>query len=215
MRKHSKVEAEYLLEAIQSAPTCDGLGEVTSLTKRETAVAELTGQGLSNKHIAQKLGISEHTVKNHLFHIFDKLNVANRIELLFLMVKGRDAHFEDWLSRIFSEHGSVAPAMLAAADAGLPAAQLMLGMAHLRGDGVEQDNHAAYHWLRLAAVNSARVVEESRSAIDQLKSCMDSAEIEYLEQKISGQTQVRPAAKLNSGKRELGPALSAFAKAAS
>jgi two-component system, NarL family, nitrate/nitrite response regulator NarL len=65
-------EAEYLLEAIQSAPTCDGLGEVTSLTKRETAVAELTGQGLSNKQIAQVLGISEHTVKNHLFHIFDK-----------------------------------------------------------------------------------------------------------------------------------------------
>lgn len=51
-------EAEYLLEAIESAPTCDGLGEMTSLTKRERKVAELTAQGFSNKHIAREFGIS-------------------------------------------------------------------------------------------------------------------------------------------------------------
>jgi len=56
--------------------------------------------------------------------------------------------------------------VIVAADAGLPAPQLMLGMAHLQGDGIEQDNRAAY-WLRVAAVNSAGVLEECRGAIDQ------------------------------------------------
>jgi two-component system, NarL family, nitrate/nitrite response regulator NarL len=191
-------EAEYLLEAIQSAPTCDGLGEVTSLTKRETAVAERAGQGLSNKQIAQALGISEHTVKNHLFHIFDKLNVANRLELLFLMVKGRDMQYQELARRFFSDQKPAVPAIVAAAEAGFPTAQFMLGMAHLQGGGVEQDNRAAYHWLRLAAVNSARVLEESRGAIDQLKSHMDSAEIQCLEQQISTENQALPKAKLNS-----------------
>jgi hypothetical protein len=62
----------------------------------------------------------------------------------------------------------------------------MLGMALLRGDGVEQDKRAAYHWLRLAAVNSARVLEECRGAIDQLKSGLDSAELQNLERKFLG-----------------------------
>jgi hypothetical protein len=88
-------------------------------------------------------------------------------------------------------------------------------MAHLQGGGVEQDNRAAYHWLRLAAVNSARVLEESRGAIDQLKSHMDSAEIQCLEQQISTENQALPKAKLNSGKEPLRPALSHFRKAAS
>jgi DNA-binding CsgD family transcriptional regulator len=76
----------------------------TSLTKREISVAELTGQGLSNKQIARELRISEHTVKNHLFHIFAKLNVANRVELLFLMVKGRNARYGE-LAQFFWGEG--------------------------------------------------------------------------------------------------------------
>jgi DNA-binding NarL/FixJ family response regulator len=54
-------------------------------------VVHHAAQGKTNKAIARELGLSEHTVKNYLFHVFDKLGVSNRIELLFyLTTKGED-----------------------------------------------------------------------------------------------------------------------------
>ena len=55
---------------------------IEQLSKRELDVARLVADGLSNKDIAVKLGISEHTVRNYLFHIFDKLGVSTRVELV-------------------------------------------------------------------------------------------------------------------------------------
>jgi len=39
-------------------------------------------EGLSNREIARNLDLSEHTIKNYLFRIFDKLGVSSRTELL-------------------------------------------------------------------------------------------------------------------------------------
>lgn len=52
-----------------------------SLTPREAEVSRLVATGLSNKHIARELGISEGTVKLHLHKIFQKLGVSNRVRL--------------------------------------------------------------------------------------------------------------------------------------
>ncbi len=41
----------------------------------------LVSQGFKNKEMAQKMFISEQTVKNHLHNIFDKLEVSDRLEL--------------------------------------------------------------------------------------------------------------------------------------
>ena len=41
---------------------------------------ELVAQGYRNKEIAEKLFISEQTVKNHLHNIFDKLGVSDRLD---------------------------------------------------------------------------------------------------------------------------------------
>ncbi len=51
------------------------------LTKREYEIADNLYQGLSNKAIAQKLFISEKTVKTHISHIFKKLGIKHRYEL--------------------------------------------------------------------------------------------------------------------------------------
>jgi len=52
-----------------------------SLTDREREVIRWTANGMTNKEIANQLGISDHTVKTHLSHIFGKLKVGRRILL--------------------------------------------------------------------------------------------------------------------------------------
>jgi two-component system nitrate/nitrite response regulator NarL len=54
--------------------------EESPLTPRETEILTLIGQGLSNKAVARRLGISVHTVKFHLEALFDKLGAASRAE---------------------------------------------------------------------------------------------------------------------------------------
>jgi len=50
------------------------------LSAREEEVLHLLAKGLSNRDMATILMLSEHTVRNHLFHIFDKLGVSSRME---------------------------------------------------------------------------------------------------------------------------------------
>ena len=47
------------------------------LTPREESVVRLVVQGMVNREIARELHLSDHTVKNYLFRIFDKLGVSN------------------------------------------------------------------------------------------------------------------------------------------
>jgi len=50
------------------------------LTRRETEVLGLVGEGLANKQIARRLGIGERTVKAHLTSIFQRLGVTDRVQ---------------------------------------------------------------------------------------------------------------------------------------
>jgi pimeloyl-ACP methyl ester carboxylesterase/DNA-binding CsgD family transcriptional regulator len=52
------------------------------LSKRERETLALLGEGLSNSQIAERLGISEKTVRNHLSHLFDKLGVWSRTQAI-------------------------------------------------------------------------------------------------------------------------------------
>ena len=55
--------------------------ERSPLSQREREIVALVSQGFKNKEMAQKMFISEQTVKNHLHNIFDKLGVSDRLEL--------------------------------------------------------------------------------------------------------------------------------------
>ena len=57
-----------------------GTGAAEDLTPRELEVWALLAEGLSNHQIADRLGLSENTVKFHVQHLFDKLAVKNRTE---------------------------------------------------------------------------------------------------------------------------------------
>lgn len=53
---------------------------LSSLTKREHSVLTLVAEGLSNRQVAVKLGLTERTVKNYMTSIMTKLEVSNRVE---------------------------------------------------------------------------------------------------------------------------------------
>jgi DNA-binding CsgD family transcriptional regulator len=55
--------------------------EPLRLTRRELEVAELVGQGLTNREIARRLVLSERTAQNHVQHILTKLGLANRSQV--------------------------------------------------------------------------------------------------------------------------------------
>ncbi|MBZ5591040.1 MAG: response regulator transcription factor [Acidobacteriia bacterium] len=55
--------------------------ERSPLSQREREIVGLVAQGFKNKEMAEKMFISEQTVKNHLHNIFDKLGVSDRLEL--------------------------------------------------------------------------------------------------------------------------------------
>jgi DNA-binding NarL/FixJ family response regulator len=63
--------------------------ERSPLSTREREIVALVAQGFKNKEMAEKMFISEQTVKNHLHNIFDKLGVSDRLELaLYAIHKG-------------------------------------------------------------------------------------------------------------------------------
>mgnify|MGYP005835367323 FL=1 len=70
--------------------------ERSPLSQREREIVALVAQGFKNKEIAEKIFISEQTVKNHLHNIFDKLGVSDRLELaLYAIHKGFHAEAEN------------------------------------------------------------------------------------------------------------------------
>ena len=80
----SSKELRYLLEALGEAlplRVIDARG-AELLSRREQEVVRCVAEGLSNREIAQRLGLTEHTVKNYLFRIFDKLGVSKRVEVV-------------------------------------------------------------------------------------------------------------------------------------
>jgi NarL family two-component system response regulator LiaR len=80
---HPKIIAKLLKRAMLAPVEEHKPSDI--LTERESEVLRLVALGMSNKDIAEKLFLSERTIKAHLTNIFNKLNVASRSEAI---VKG-------------------------------------------------------------------------------------------------------------------------------
>jgi DNA-binding NarL/FixJ family response regulator len=77
-------ELHQVLGAFAKSPKPRKLDPImeSRVTRREAAVVRLAVEGHSNREIARQLAVTEHTVKNYLFSVFDKLGVSNRVELV-------------------------------------------------------------------------------------------------------------------------------------
>jgi DNA-binding NarL/FixJ family response regulator len=85
----SNVELEYVINALRtsSAPRIVNSKGIELLTNRELQVVKLLAEGSSNREMAQRLGLSEHTVKNYVLSIFDKLGVSSRLEVVLYALR--------------------------------------------------------------------------------------------------------------------------------
>jgi len=200
----SREQMTFLLEALVSTPkvkAVDGKG-MNLLTKREAEVVRCLSEGMTNREIAERIGLSQHTVKNYLFRIFDKLGVSNRIELLFMTLS----------------QGSTVPVLLQgllldpadgyddvtlsscqkAAEKGVIAAQLALARMLSMGRKSDRDLVQAYAWVRIAGDQIMR----SKNALTKDMSASQLAEAElrvreWQEKSHANQTVSRHRASTN------------------
>lgn len=88
----SAQDLRYMVEELRSSKPVrivDAKGH-SLLSMREAQVVRLVAEGLSNREISKELSLSEHTVKNYLFRIFEKLGVGTRVELVLYSIAQRD-----------------------------------------------------------------------------------------------------------------------------
>jgi two-component system nitrate/nitrite response regulator NarL len=88
----SSAELGFVLEALVNPLPIENRGLPSSrpLSKREEEIAHLVAEGFSNRQISERLDLSEHTIKNYLFRVFEKLGVTTRVELtLYALKRGK------------------------------------------------------------------------------------------------------------------------------
>jgi DNA-binding CsgD family transcriptional regulator len=82
--KETVVVKEVLLPAQQSFTLNESRLSALGITRRELEILELIASGLSNREIAEKLFVSENTVKTHSSRLFDKLSARRRTQAVQL-----------------------------------------------------------------------------------------------------------------------------------
>jgi two-component system, NarL family, nitrate/nitrite response regulator NarL len=148
-------EMSLAVEALSSTRTVQPIERngLKLLSKRELQVVEYLAQGMTNREIAERLQLSQHTVKNYLFKVFDKMGVSSRVELLFMTLSQSGAERSD-----LSGNPSQAPAhdendfamCKKAAEEGVVEAQLALAQMYA-ARGSDHENLVKAHMWQLVA----------------------------------------------------------------
>ena len=82
VRAAAQGEAPLSPRAAQAILSARPARQLPELSVREREVVDLVVEGLRNKDIAERMGISEKTVKTHLTHVYQRLGVATRAEMI-------------------------------------------------------------------------------------------------------------------------------------
>ena len=73
---------------------CLAVAKQYKLTPRETEIAMLIAQGRDSAHIEEKLFLSRSTVQTHRMHVYQKLDIHNRQELLDVIEQADEGNYE-------------------------------------------------------------------------------------------------------------------------
>lgn len=85
--------SQALESLVKKPPSPPGSGKSDGgLSTRELEVVRCVAMGLRNKEVADKLGVSEATVKNHLTSVYSKLGVSDRLELILYAIHNQIVH---------------------------------------------------------------------------------------------------------------------------
>ena len=155
------------------------------LSGRELEVVELAARGLTNREIAKKLALSEHTIKNYIFGAFNKLGVCNRVELLFYLFNQFGIPSQQSVETVANNGHAAMGNLRNAAERGSVSSQFALGKKYLLSNHSEKNRGLAFFWLRLAEEGGKETSEASRAALDNLRSSMTAAEMEREEQQVA------------------------------
>jgi DNA-binding NarL/FixJ family response regulator len=86
----SSEQMRFVIEAMQNgARPIKSANGTRLLTRREEELVQLVAEGLTNRDISRQLSLREHTVRNYLFRVFNKLGTSNRLELALYVLKQR------------------------------------------------------------------------------------------------------------------------------
>ena len=81
-------QLHFVVDAIvEHGPAVALLQGSRPLSKREEEITYLVAEGFSNRQISERLGLSEHTIKNYLFRVFEKVGVSTRVGLALYALK--------------------------------------------------------------------------------------------------------------------------------
>ena len=186
-------------------------GGMKLLSKREVEVVQSMAEGLTNREIAARLKLSQHTVKNYLFRIFDKLGVSSRVELLSVALRnpgpeGISKESEEAVSAIATRQES--ELLQKSAEAGLPAAQLALAQVYLLRRRNPQDLVQAYMWYLVATERalSARGFVTKLLTPEQIEEAKHKASIWLSKFNRTGSSKKNESALPKAEERQLGSA---------
>ncbi len=175
-------ETQYIVDALVACPPIrpTDVNGTPLLSKQEEAVVHWMAEGLSNREIATQLKLSEHTVKNYVFRIFDKLGVSKRVEVVLYALSQRDENKARSASS--GDRCSEADRLLfqwcsTQAEQGSVPAGFILAHMYQEGRGIELDNVSAYGWFLWVQLASEEFREACRVARQRLAGKMTQEEI--------------------------------------